>query len=126
MYDASRKYTRIEIAGLVGGEIQTYFPQKEGVILAGCFNLELNPDCPIQIQVGNAGKVQKKAELLIGQPDTIFPVFVKETRKDSLCRYIGLFRCISGTSESSILSEAEAKSGRYGKLSYVFNLEMVT
>jgi hypothetical protein len=126
MYDVSKKYTRTEIMGLVGGEIQTYLPQKEGIILAGCFNLELNPDCPIQIQAGNAEKVKKKAELLIGQPDTVFPVFVKETQKDSLYRYIGLFRCISGTSESSILSEAEAKSGRYGKLSYVFNLDPVT
>lgn len=111
---------------MVGGEIQTYLPQNEGKILAGCFNLELNPDCPSQIQAGNAYTVRRKAELLIKQPENIFPVFIKKTKKDSVYEYIGQFRCISGTNKQSVLNDAEARSGRFGELSYVFSLEPVT
>lgn len=46
--------------------------KKNKRILAGCFNLELNPDCPNQVQAGNAGKVTTKAELLISHQITYF------------------------------------------------------
>lgn len=126
MFDENKEYSRKKIQELIGGEIQTYLPQKNKRILAGCFNLELNPDCPAQIQAGKPPKVSSKAELLISQPDNVFPVFVKPSSASKLYKYIGQFRCVSGTNESKILADAESKSGREGQLSYVFNLEKVT
>lgn len=126
MFDENIDYSRTEIQKLVGGEIQTYLPQKNKRILAGCFNKELNPDCPVQIQAGNAGKVTIKAALVISQPENEFPVFIKPNKKSKVYRYIGIFRCIGGSSDPEILREAESKSGRFGQLSYVFNLEKIT
>lgn len=125
MFDKTKSYARKEIQELVGGEIQTYLPQKNKRILAGCFNRELNPDCPSQVQAGNAGKVTTKAELLISQPDNVFPVFIKPNESSRLYEYIGQYSCLGGTNEQSVLDQAESKSGRYGELSYVFDLQEV-
>jgi hypothetical protein len=125
MFVKDRVYSRTEIQHLVGGEIQTYLPQRNKRILAGCFNQELNPDCPVQIQAGNAGKVISKAELVISQPENEFPVFIKPNEKSKDYRYIGVFKCTGGTNAPEILREAEEKSGRFGQLSYAFDLEQV-
>ena len=125
MFNRSQEYTRTEIQKMVGGEIQTYLPQKNKIILAGCFNRELNPDCPNEIQAGMPPKVAKKAELLISQPQTIFPVFTKDLICSVYYRYEGRFRCISGSNDSKAIAIAEQKSGRVGGLSYVFRLEKV-
>ena len=126
MFEMDKDYTRTDIQEAVGGEIQTYLPQKEKIILAGCFNRELNPNCPHEIQAGNAGKVANKAALLISQPDTTFPVFIKETTNSKFYRFFGFYKCASGSSKPEDLAEAEQKSGRLGQLSYVLNLEAVT
>jgi hypothetical protein len=44
--------------------------------LAGCFNKELNPDCPQKIQAGNANKVIKKVQLLISPKE--FSLFLQK------------------------------------------------
>ncbi|MFP6847554.1 MAG: hypothetical protein VCA57_02545 [Pseudomonas sp.] len=126
MFDKDRVYSRTEIQSLVGGEIQTYLPQRNNRILAGCFNKELNPNCPLQIQAGSASKVIRKAELIISQPENEFPVFTKPNKKSKDYRYIGVFKCTGGTNAPEILKEAEEKSGRFGQLSYVFDLEQLT
>ncbi|MBD1582741.1 DUF6697 family protein [Pseudoalteromonas sp. S16_S37] len=122
MFDKAKTYTRKEIQALVGGEIQTYLPQRNKQILAGCFNLELNPDCPVQIQAGKSGKVKKKAELVMSQMENEFPVFAKEGKKSKYYSYLGKYRCVGGTCDPKELAQAEQKSGRHGALSYVFNL----
>ncbi|HFD4028532.1 hypothetical protein HJ124_15360 [Vibrio parahaemolyticus] len=119
-------YTREEIQGEVGGEMPTYLPQNNNRILAGCFNEELNPNCPNEVQVKDTSQRNRKAELLMNQQDNIFPVFVKPTSADKLYRYIGTFRCIGGSDETQVLKEAEERSGRHGDLSYVLYLEQVT
>lgn len=124
MFELNKDYTRTEIQQSVGGEIQTYLPQKNKIILAGCFNRELNPNCPQEIQAGNAGIVSKKAALLLSQPETTFPVFIKETTNSKFYRFF--YKCVSGPSAPETLAEAERRSGRFGQLSYVLNLEAVT
>lgn len=123
MFDREKKYRRAEIQSALGGELQTYLPQKNKIILAGCFNRELNPDCPYEIQAGKAPKVTWKAKLLISQPETVFPVFVKEKISSKFYKYIGMYKCTGGTNDAALVQEAESKSGRIGKLSYIFNLE---
>lgn len=123
VYPKEKSYTRKEIQELVGGEIQTYLPQKDKIVLAGCFNRELNPDCPKEILAGKAGKVVEKAELLMSQPNTVFPVFVKEFKDEKEYSFVGWFRCIGGTNDADTIARAELRSGRNSKISYVIRLE---
>ncbi|CAN5852907.1 hypothetical protein BH10CHL1_BH10CHL1_22930 [soil metagenome] len=115
-------YTRTEIQGMVGGELQTYLPQKNKCILAGCFSLELNPCAPNIIQVGKLPQVKAKAELLARQPENRFPVFVRESDQH-LYSFQGYFKFRSITDNRSEIEVAERKSGRLGELSYVIYLQ---
>ena len=126
MFDKNIEYTRSDIQGLVGGELQTYLPQKNKRILAGCFNEELNPECPNEIQAGNKPQVKIKAELLLTQQENVFPVFTKPTMKSKHYRYKGQFRCIGGSNDRDVLNVAEQKSGRHGELTYVLSLQQAT
>ncbi|KVX00452.1 hypothetical protein [Shewanella frigidimarina] len=123
MFDENIEYTRTDIQALVGGELQTYLPQKNKRILAGCFNGELNPECPNEVQAGNKPQVKLKAELLLTQQENVFPVFTKTTMKSKHYRYKGLFRCVGGSNERELLNIAEQKSGRHGQLTYVLSLQ---
>lgn len=123
MFDENIEYTRTDIQALVGGELQTYLPQKNKRILAGCFNEELNPDCPNEVQAGNKPQVKLKAELLLAQPENVFPVFTKPAMNSKHYRYKGQFRCIGGSNDRELLNVAEQKSGRHGQLTYLLSLE---
>lgn len=125
MFDTNTKYTRSEIQSYVGGELQTYLSQKNKRILAGCFNYELNPNCPNEVQAGNKPQVKAKAELLLSQKDNVFPVFTKPKQSSKHYQYIGLFRCTQGSNLPLIIKEAEGRSDRTGQLSYVLTLEDV-
>ncbi|WP_155242713.1 hypothetical protein [Pectobacterium atrosepticum] len=107
---------------MLGGELQSYLPQKKQIILAGCFNQEHNPDCPNIVLAGNAPKVERKAKLLVSQPNTIFPVFTKKRKKDKFYQFSGYFRCTSGSNDAQIIKMQEEHSGREGGLSYVLYL----
>lgn len=117
-------YTRTDIQHILGGEIQTYLPQKNHVILAGCFCKELNPDAPEQIQAGIGPQISAKARLLSEQPETVFPVFLKDKEKDKHYVYQGnyQYKPNSLTNDPSKLDEAGHKSDRHGELSYLFDL----
>lgn len=125
MFDKTKEYTRMEIQKLIGGELQSYLPQRNKRILAGCFNRSYNPDCPESIQAGKPKKVVDKAELLISQPDNEFPVFVKEGKSSRTYSFIGYYHCTGGSKDQDALKAAEMKSGRHGELSYVLNLTPV-
>lgn len=122
--EKNQKYTRTQIKDIVGGELQTYLPQKNKIILAGCFNLELNPDAPNQIQAGIGPIISKKAFLLSQQPETIFPVFLKDKENNKEYVYIGNYKYKPNTitNDPSKIKEAENKSGRHKGLSYLFDL----
>ncbi|MFV5215926.1 hypothetical protein ACLIIZ_19565 [Azonexus caeni] len=117
-------YTRTEIQAMCGGELQTYLPQRNKIILAGCFTLEkMNPGAPREIQVGRASKVIGKANLLSRQPDTRFPVFVKRRRVDTKYYFKGYFRFESISHSPAVIADAEARSGRQNELSCVIVLK---
>jgi len=124
-FERGHLYTRIGIQQIVGGEIQTYLPQKAGRILAGCFSKDMNPGAPFIVQVGNAAKVARKADLLALQPDTVFPVFTKGRRRDTHYRYEGCFRFDRLSAERADIAAAESESGRLDELVYVLRLARV-
>ena len=49
---------------LGGGEPQTYLPQRDGEILAGCFGRDRNPEAPEEVQVGRRIQNIKKRSLV--------------------------------------------------------------
>lgn len=93
-YRVGEYYTRTEISLEFGDKVQTYLPQKDDRIEAGCFTLSLNPKAPREIQVGNGPEVVEKAKLLTEQSMPIIPVFIKdEASKSSKCwQYFGKYR----------------------------------
>jgi hypothetical protein len=119
-------YTRAEIQVMCGGELQSYLPQKNKTILAGCFTvIGMNPGAPIEVQAGNAPKVIAKAELLSQQTHTAFPVFLKQKRSDRQYYFNGYFKCKGISNVPSVVAAAERRSGRHGELSYVIELQRI-
>jgi len=119
-------YKRADIQAFCGGEPQTYLPQKNKIILAGCFAVEkMNPDAPYEIQAGNLPKVAQKANLLASQPSTIFPVFLRKSESTTEYYYVGDFKCVRQSKSPQDIAKAEGKSGRKGKLSCLLYLEPV-
>jgi len=119
-------YTRTDIQAMYGGELPTYLPQKNKIILAGCFTLiNMNPDAPTEVQAGNAPKVAAKAVLLSQQPNTKFPVFLKNKRSDRHYFFEGYFKFKAISNKPSVIAAAEKKSGRHNELSYVIKLQRV-
>jgi hypothetical protein len=117
-------YTRTDIQAMVGGELQTYLPQKNKVILAGCFTKDaMNPRAPDVVQVGNVPKVVAKAVLLSQQPETVFPVFVKQCQSDKTYRFCGNYRFSSLSDDPDEIRAAERASGREGELAFVLRLK---
>lgn len=116
-------YTRTDIQAMVGGELQTYLPQKNKVILAGCFTKgDMNPEAPNVVQVGNVPKVVAKAVLLSQQPETVFPVFVKLRQSEKTYRFCGNYRFQSLSDDPNEIRAAEHASGRKGQLAFVLRL----
>ena len=74
-FTVGQYYTRDQIQTELGGEIQSYLPQRHGRIVAGCFGRKLNPDAPLEVQAGKMPKVIKKAQVLAAQADKRIPIF---------------------------------------------------
>ncbi len=109
---------------LVGGELQTYLPQRDHVILAGCFTVKnMNPDAPLIIQVGKPDKVVKKAELLSKQPENRFPVFLKQNGKEQHYFYAGHFKFKDLKYDATTITTEEKKSGRFGQVAAILYLQ---
>jgi hypothetical protein len=123
MFRPGVPYTRSDIKAQVGGELQTYLPQKDHCILAGCFSLELNPAAPEKVYAGNAAKVVAKAELLSRQPENSFPVFLKEKLSSKHYFFVGNYKCRDISNSPADIAAAEKESQRPGKLSYVIYLD---
>jgi hypothetical protein len=123
MFRPGVPYTRSDIQAEVGGELQTYLPQKDHRILAGCFTSQLNPAAPEEIYAGNAAKVAAKAELLSEQPENRFPVFLKEKLSSKHYFFVGHYKFRSISRSPAVIAAAEKKSQRPGELSYVIYLD---
>lgn len=121
-FSKNREYKRADIQKILGGELQSYLPQRSGIILAACLSIESNPDAPCEVQVGNAPKVVKKAEILSEQPETRFPVFIKARRADKIYKFIGYYRFKSLSRNKIAIKNAEEKSSRHGELAYILHL----
>lgn len=83
------EYTRREIHAACGGNPQTYLPTKDGVVVAACLRLDLNPRAPHVVLCGSGPTIRKAGDLLAGQSQPV-PMFIK--RAPQHWEYQGLFK----------------------------------
>jgi hypothetical protein len=71
-----QRYTRRQIHEAVGGDLQSYLPHVQGLVVCGCFDPEMNARAPFEIDVGDLPDVIRYAEQLAAQTGAV-PVFLK-------------------------------------------------
>lgn len=104
-----KRYSRREIHEKIGGEEQTYLPQKHGRIVCGCFKMGGNPNAPREILPGNVPIVMKKATIFCHQIDPV-PVFIK--RATNKWEYIGDYVAESCDDSPALLKRKEKEASR--------------
>ena len=102
---AGQEYPFNAIAEAFGGQSFGYLPQVGGRIVCGRFTMQMNPQAPYEILVGDPPDVLRKAELLVEQGGVI-PVFIKvETNR---WRYHGVMKVV-GLNRNARAVAARAK-----------------
>jgi hypothetical protein len=81
-----RRYTWSEIMDGTGGDGSSpfYLPHRAGVVVAGCFTLELNPEAPLVVLVGNGPQIREWADIFCAQKNSV-PVCLKSGLGEWLC-----------------------------------------
>lgn len=122
-FKVGKLYSVQDVHDAVGGECQTYLPQRNHRIVAGRFSRQMNPLAPEFIYPEDKPQVRRKARMLLDQDDPI-PVFVKERKADKLFVYLGRYRATRLSGSKAELTKASQLSGRK-TLAYVMTLERV-
>jgi predicted DNA-binding transcriptional regulator AlpA len=104
-------YALRQITATLGGETQSYLPQRDGRILCGRFTVEMNNRLPYEVLVGDLPRVRHKAQLLALQAEPI-PVFIKQG--PDRWRFHGPMRCLGFMVERALVRDRELESGRSG------------
>lgn len=104
-----QSYSRLQIHDGVGGELQSYLPEKHGKIVCGCFKMSGNPQAPREILPGDPPIVMRKARKLCEQSDPI-PVFIK--RKVNKWEYVGDFVAEDCSEDRTLLMKKNKESNR--------------
>jgi|ERR1043166_3439798 hypothetical protein len=106
-----RRYTWSEIVDQTGadGSPPFYLLHRDGKVVAGCFTLELNPDAPLVVLVGNGPQISKWADIFCAQSGSI-PVCVKSGLGEWLC--CGNFKLANATADPVELRVQSDRSKR--------------
>lgn len=117
-FKKSHEYPLEEISSALGGEPQSYLPQRGGKIVCARFTQKMNPDAPSEVLVGDLPRVRRKAELMAEQKGPI-PVFIKSDAARPAWRYLGMWSCTGFKTESALCERLAQKAGRTDKLAGV-------
>ncbi|MEW5857739.1 MAG: hypothetical protein AB1861_10220 [Cyanobacteriota bacterium] len=109
LFEVGKTYTRYQIHSALGGELQTYLPQRAGKIVCGCFKPTLDSKAPDEVLVEDSPKVKQKAEMLCQQGSAI-PVFLKLHR--ARWKYMGMFRVKKHSVDLEEIRRKQQESGR--------------
>ena len=91
-------YSRKQIYEQCGGSLQTYLPCKDGVVVAACLTVEMNPQAPCIILCGNGPSVRQAGECLVSQARPI-PVFIKNINRQWI--FQGYFEVVESFVDSA-------------------------
>lgn len=122
-FTVGKQYSVKEIAAVLGGELQTYLPQKSGRIVAGRFNKQMNPEAPEKVYPARSPRVVEKADLFVEQRSPV-PVFLKDKKSSAGFQYLGQYRATIFRKDSESIKAAEQRSGR-NNLAGILELERV-
>jgi hypothetical protein len=109
MFVLGEIYTRDQIHEELGGSKQSYLPNVNGRVVAGCFTKEANPDAPDEILPGKGEEVERSAEMFARQGDAV-PVFMKESVNQ--WKYVGDYVVEYISFDRDKLAEKEKVVGR--------------
>lgn len=95
-------YSRKEIYKKIGGSMVTYLPNKDGLVLCGCFCPKSNPKAPAEILCvkGEGDDVALFAEMVWKQKIPI-PVFLR--RAPGKWEYVGRYLCTNYSIDAALL-----------------------
>ncbi len=102
-------YTRKEIHKILGGSLQAFLPHKNGRVVCACLRIDLNPDAPNVILVGNGPMIYNSGVMLCEQNESI-PVFIKEDT--NAWKYVGKYKVESWTEDHAKIIRQRQKTGR--------------
>ncbi len=108
-FKVNKSYTRAEIHALIGGSVQSYLPTVEGVVVAGCFCRDTNPDAPEAVLPGNGPIIKSTAESFAASGRAI-PVFVKQNKCN--WRFVGIWRVSRLSRDPGELKYHAERAGR--------------
>jgi hypothetical protein len=121
-----RSYSRREISDVLGGELRSILPEKDGRILCGCFKKipEKNPGAPEEVTTGSErGRINyTKAEMAASQADPI-PIFIFQ--KNAAWTYVGRYRCRGFETATELLRRKMAENPARGVITGVLYFERV-
>jgi hypothetical protein len=103
------EYTRFEIREPLGGSLGDSLPHKDGRVVAGCFQPEMNPDAPAVVLPGTGPQVLRWSEQFSQQTEPV-PVFLKTG--PNRWRYAGQFRVAGRSLDPAVITEHARRSGR--------------
>ena len=108
-FERGKTYSRQQIQAVLGGGLQDYLPHVGGVVVAGCFNKEYNPDAPTVILPGEGVEIEKWGRVFAAQTHAI-PVFVKKRSNEWHC--FGSFKCSRLSDDPATIAEHAKRAGR--------------
>jgi hypothetical protein len=108
-FNRNRVYSRAEIHAELGGSVQSYLPTVDGVVVAGCFRRDTNPEAPAVVLPGNGPIIRKSAEAFAGSHRAV-PVFMKERIGE--WRYVGNYRVSRLSADESEIRTHAKRTGR--------------
>jgi len=120
-FQRDRGYSRAEIHAELGGSVQSYLPTVDGVVVAGCFRKDTNPDAPTVVLPGNGPVIKSSAESFAASRRAV-PVFIKQSVGD--WRFVGDYR-VSRLSRDRAEIKVHAKRAGRTDVSCVLHLSEV-
>jgi hypothetical protein len=102
-------YTRREIHDLLGGDMRSYLPHKDGRVVAVCAKEDHNPDVRRGIlDSGHGPEVERWTEVLVNQGSAV-PIFVQVAQSNTW-EFIGYWRphaYVTKSSKGSLIAERD-------------------
>ena len=119
-FAVGRTYTRAEIRAVLGGDLSSELPHRDGCVVCGCFTPGLSPDAPDVILCGREPETARWAKVFAAQRYFI-PCFVQAGI--TAWEYVGRFvvrRVI--TDKAQLKARAKAASRKINDVSTVLYL----
>lgn len=122
MFQLGAKYTRGQIHDAVGGDRQSYLPNREDRVVAACLKPKTDPDAPDVILPGTGRGIERAANLLVTNR-TVVPTFVK--RAPNQWEYVGEYVPARQSRDPADIAQHARRAGRTDVITSVIYMSRV-